>query len=280
MLIGWWTTSARAVPDTDTGTCGVVELDSTLPADGDTNVLPEAVIAIVHRADGSACGGAFFSGDLQRSGVSVPFTLETDPSGLVLTLIPDEPLLLGETYVVDGDAAGGRVHVAFTVGDEGLATGEPPSSHTLAFEQFCGAFAYTTVTQEVTFAAPLRGLLQTRVVADGIAGAWRTLAALDARTTYGTSEDVIGSGLHLCVQSRLLDETGAEVWQADGDCASPERCPTTTEDERTSCSTAGGGGAWWLGAWLVVSRVRAATGSARRSRSARPPPSSRPSPGR
>ncbi|MCB9687677.1 MAG: hypothetical protein H6735_21730 [Alphaproteobacteria bacterium] len=257
----WWMLAAQAEADvafTTGSTCGIAELGSTMPADGDTDVLPDAVITIVHElAEGSRpCGGGFFEGELSGEQVGpVAFTLTADPAQMVFTLVPEEPLVVGETYQLQGNASGGPVSIRFTVGEGGLEMTEPPSDVQLDANVQCGAFSFTTLDHAIQFDRPRRGLLQTQVLTDGISAGWQTRAAIDGRTEYTGTTDVLGGGHEYCLGVRLVDELGEVVWEVDGGCVSTDPCPP---EQRTGggCSTVGGGlGAPWLGV-LVLSLSR------------------------
>ncbi|MCA9491060.1 MAG: hypothetical protein KC621_14120 [Myxococcales bacterium] len=253
----WWMVLAQAQADmafTTGTTCGTPQLGSTMPADGDTDVLPDAVITIVHEVmDGTrACGGGFFEGELYGETLGpVPFVLSADAAQLVFTLTPDEPLVVGETYRVEGTASGNPVNLRFSVGEGGLEMTEPPSEVLLDANVRCGAFSFTTLDHTVRFDRPRRGLLQTQVLTDGNSSGWETRAAIDGRTEYVGSTDVLGGGHEYCLDVRLVDEVGEIVWEEDGGCVSTDPCPP---EKRSGggCSTLGGKvGAPWLGVLLV-----------------------------
>ncbi|MCA9491061.1 MAG: hypothetical protein KC621_14125, partial [Myxococcales bacterium] len=89
MLIGLLASPSLA-QDAEDPACFPPMLVGTMPADGDVDVRPDAVITVVLRADGPSCGGAFLFGELwDVDGEPVPVTLEVDPTGLVFTLVPE-----------------------------------------------------------------------------------------------------------------------------------------------------------------------------------------------
>lgn len=266
----WWMMTAQAEADmaSTTPTCGIPEVGSTMPADGDTDVLPDAVITIVHElVQGSRpCGGAFFEGALSGETVGpVAFEVASDAAQLVFTLTPSEPLVVGETYHLEGNASGSSVQLRFTVGEGGLEMTDPPSEVLLDANRRCGAVSFTTLEHTVRFDRPRRGLLQTQVLTDGISAGWQTRAAIDGRVEYTASTDVLGGGHEYCLGVRLVDEVGEVAWEEDGGCVSTEPCPP--EADRSGCSTTGPVAGSWLGALLSTAMLRRRQPRAARSRS-------------
>lgn len=248
----WWLAWNAARADqlaTPAQTCAAPTLVSTLPAEGDVGVLPGAVITLVHQTGPSTtpCFAASFEGELLEEGtVPVGFTQATDAGSLVVTVIPDEPLRVGATYLLQGITTGGDLSLSFTVGEEGLPMTEPPVEVRLDAQRRCGSFPFTMLDLVVRFDEPRSGLLQTEVLTDGISAGWTTIAAIDGRSEYTASSSVLSGGHEHCVETRLLDEVGGVVWEADGDCVTTRPCPAAPRPA-ASCATVGG---WSAAGWM------------------------------
>ncbi|MCB9697172.1 MAG: Ig-like domain-containing protein [Alphaproteobacteria bacterium] len=254
MLISLTISSASALGTTEP--CDVPVLSTTLPADGDVGVLPDAVITLVFHASGGACAPATFGGTLTRAsdGVEVPFGTMSDAAGLVVTIVPEEPLEVGQTYEVAAEVF--EFVVRFEVGEEGLPMTAEPSDLSIEATASCDPLELTMLREVVTFDALGRGLLQTRLARDGAFGDWTTRAALGDDTTYILTDTLLGSGGEHCFGVRLLDETGEVVWTVDdAGCASTDACPPPEEESR-GCSTAGGAGGSVLPLLLLAFRRR------------------------
>ncbi|MCB9697173.1 MAG: hypothetical protein H6738_10370 [Alphaproteobacteria bacterium] len=260
MLIAWLAVGALATSTSDTDTtCSPARLRSSLPEDGDVGVRPDAVITLVFDTS-PHCGGAFFSGTLTTADteVELPFATETDPAGRVVTLVPDDPLEVGERYLLSGVVPTRDVVMDFEVGEQGLPMTDPPSEVTLGAQQRCEDFAFTHLVETVRFDRTRRGLLQTRLTTDGITGPWTTRAAIGPETTLRFEEDLIGTGHEHCLGARLLDEVGEVVWVEEEvvACASTTACPATSASG--GCSTTGRSGAALAPLVLLALRRRRA----------------------
>lgn len=242
-----------AAEDVATSTCMPSELAGTMPADGDAGVSPEAVITLVF-TDGR-CGGAFFEGEL-RSGTGewLAFSIEQEDATL-LRIVPEAPLVVGETVRLVGFTPSGDLDLSFTVGEEGLVMTGEPAAIELEAEVRCDGLAFTALTGTVRFDAPAGGLLQTAIVTEGVSEGYVTAGVVAGRGEVAFSADVLGTGHEHCASARLLDETGAVVWEVDGGCATAGVCPAPerTASEAAGCSTAGGvGGAGALALGLAL----------------------------
>jgi MYXO-CTERM domain-containing protein len=148
---------------------------------------------------------------------------------------------VGEVVHLAGFTTAGPLELTFTVGEDGLPmSDEPLAVEVEAVRRFDG-LEYTTLSGTVAFETPRSGLLQTTVVTEGVSAGWVMAGLVDGRRELTFSHDVLGTGREHCVDARLLDETGAVVWEVEGGCASTESCPAEerSRSEDSGCSTTG-----------------------------------------
>jgi hypothetical protein len=242
----------------------------TSPWDGQVDVPPDVVIALVFPDQGARCppplvDAALFDAD----GIELPVRVAPLDARAV-QVIPDTPLAPTRHVLrYAGDAGGsggygysaGEAELSFLVSD-GAPSGGGGSIEDLDvhLRRWCGAtFAGPSLTGRVALADPSGGLLRTRAVVDGVPGPWHTATTVTPDRTSERVEEAVPTGLHeLCLDTQLVDLRGDVADEGPRACFTQRSCPAPPSG-RGWCATvpAAGPAPLALAALAALARRRA-----------------------
>ncbi|MCA9490673.1 MAG: hypothetical protein KC621_12165 [Myxococcales bacterium] len=217
-----WALAAWATP-ADTGTCGPLDVQGMVPADGAV-VPPDAVFTVLGEPSVPLCAEPVL--ELYHDGAPVEGTLSFD--GIARWMFdPSEPLLLGEAYefwAIDPMAFYAPISVTVTVGDV-PAPDPTPGEVSLTVDHRCdtGTVVFDT---DVQLVSPTSGVLElTYALGDAL---YIQHVAVNDTAVVNAHVGLRGAG-EPCVTAALLDLQGRLVWTSEQVCQPSHVCPSYGE---------------------------------------------------